>query len=143
MPPEALAPLKLSLPYLGDSARATRPPLKWPGGKRWQIPHLLPLWRPHRHRRFVEPFCGGLAVSLGLSPARALLNDLNPHVINLYRCLQLGFRITLPMRNSKILFDVYRKRLNRLIVGGKAETPEAAALFYYLNRTGFNGLCRF
>src|SRR5581483_1254888 len=26
---------------------------------------------------------------------------------------------------------------------GQAETREAAALFYYLNRTGFNGLCRF
>jgi len=30
----------------------------------------------------VEPFCGGLAVTLGLRPARALLNDANPHVIN-------------------------------------------------------------
>jgi DNA adenine methylase len=26
---------------------------------------------------------------------------------------------------------------------GKASTKEAAALFYYLNRTGYNGLCRF
>src|SRR5437879_5145760 len=23
-----------------------RPPLKWAGGKRWQIPHLRPLWQP-------------------------------------------------------------------------------------------------
>ena len=26
---------------------------------------------------------------------------------------------------------------------GKGESREGAALFYYLNRTGFNGLCRF
>ena len=42
--------------------------MKWAGGKRWQVPHLLPLWRPHSRKRLVEPFCGGLAVTLGLSP---------------------------------------------------------------------------
>ena len=26
---------------------------------------------------------------------------------------------------------------------GKADTAEAAGLFYYLNRAGYNGLCRF
>ena len=70
-----------------------RPPLKWAGGKRWQIPHLRPLWEPHAHRRLVEPFCGGLAVALGLNPATALLNDANPHLVNFYRWLQRGLRI--------------------------------------------------
>jgi DNA adenine methylase len=56
-----------------------RPPLKWAGGKRWQVPYLLPIWDVHSNRRLVEPFCGGLAVTLGLTPARALLNDANPH----------------------------------------------------------------
>src|ERR1044072_887531 len=40
-----------------------RPPLKWAGGKRWQVPHLRPLWEAHRDKRLVEPFCGGLAVA--------------------------------------------------------------------------------
>jgi DNA adenine methylase len=143
MPLEVRVAPEVSLPSLEDFVAVSRPPLKWPGGKRWQIPHLLPLWRPHNHRRMVEPFCGGLAVSLGLSPARALLNDLNPYLINFYRWLQRGLRVTLPMRNSKILFAAHRKRFNRLIAEENAETAEAAALFYYLNRTGFNGLCRF
>src|SRR5439155_6763619 len=51
-----------------------RPPLKWAGGKRWQLPHLRPFWMTRTHRRLVEPFCGGLAVALGLAPERALLN---------------------------------------------------------------------
>ena len=50
------------------AARQLSPPLKWAGGKRWQVPHLRPLWKPHARRRLVEPFCGGLAVALGLRP---------------------------------------------------------------------------
>jgi DNA adenine methylase len=119
------------------------PPLKWAGGKRWQIPHLRPLWEAHYHRRLVEPFCGGLAVALGLMPQRALLNDLNPHLINLYRWLQKGLRIDLPMENDRELFYAHRDRFNALLSSGRGTFREAAALFYYLNRTGYNGLCRF
>ncbi len=119
------------------------PALKWAGGKRWQVPHLKPLWAQHSGRRLVEPFCGGLAVTLGLSPNRALLNDANPHLINFYRWLQKGLRIDLPMENDEALFYQHRDRFNALLAGGKGASRESAALFYYLNRTCFNGLCRF
>ena len=120
-----------------------RPPLKWAGGKRWLVQHLHPLWEPYRERRLVEPLCGGLAVTIGLNPARALHNDISPHAINFYRHLKRGLRIALPMRNERTLYDAYRRRFNRLIAGVGARSAEAAALFYYLNRTGYNGLCRF
>jgi DNA adenine methylase len=119
------------------------PPLKWAGGKRWQVPHLRPLWAPHQHRRLVEPFCGGLAVSLGLRPARALLNDSNPHLIAFYEWLARGLTIDLPMKNDERQFYQHRQRFNALVDGGETGGPEAASLFYYLNRTGYNGLCRF
>ncbi len=120
-----------------------RPPLKWAGGKRWQVPYLRPLWEPHARRRLVEPFCGGLAVTLGLSPNRALLNDANEHLIHFYRWLQKGLRVDLVMKNNEALFYRHREQFNELLASGKGESREAAALFYYLNRTGFNGLCRF
>jgi len=120
-----------------------RPPLKWAGGKRWQVPYLKPLWEAHSHRRLVEPFCGGLAVALGLLPDGALLNDANPHLINFYRWLQRGLRTDLAMQNSERLFYRHRNRFNALLAEGRGDGAEAAALFYYLNRTGFNGLCRF
>jgi DNA adenine methylase len=56
--------------------------------------HLNALWQPYKERRYVEPFCGGLAVALGLQPRRALLNDANPHLINFYRQLQQGLELT-------------------------------------------------
>lgn len=124
-------------------APTLRPPLKWAGGKRWQVPRILPLWEAHRSRRLVEPFCGGLAVTLGLSPARALLNDANPHLINFYRWLQKGLSIDIPMENSEALFYRHRDRFNELLRTGGHDSREAAMLFYYLNRTGYNGLCRF
>ena len=124
-------------------SEAVKPPLKWAGGKRWQVPHLRPLWEAHSHRRLVEPFCGGLAVTLGLQPQRALLNDANPHLINFYRWLKKGLRVTIQAENNEALFYQQRERFNDLMRDGKSGTQEAAALFYYLNRTGYNGLCRF
>lgn len=47
------------------------------------------------------------------------------------------------MRNEAGFYYEYRARFNRLIANGGAESAEAAALFYYLNRTCYNGLCRF
>jgi len=120
-----------------------KPPLKWAGGKRWLIPQLLSLWTLHKARRLVDPFCGGLAVPLGLRPLRACLSDANPHLINFYRWLHCGFTTSMPMHNDEGLYYRYRNRFNELLRTGEEHSAEAAALFYYLNRTGYNGLCRF
>ena len=121
-----------------------KPPLKWAGGKRWLVPRLRALWCGYTRRRLVEPFCGGLAVALGLDPRRALLNDTNPHLINFYRHLRTGFAIRIPMDNERELYYRHRDEFNRLAATARGRTSrKAAELFYYLNRTGFNGLCRF
>lgn len=124
-------------------APSVNPPLKWAGGKRWLLPHLQPLWSKHRQRRLVEPFCGGLAVTLGLLPRHALLNDVNPHLINFYRQIKHGLQLTIDAGNDRETFDKNRDRFNGLIQEGEERSNEAAQLFYYLNRTGYNGLCRF
>ena len=146
MPATAVEPRKRSRPAISptitglrptpESPATVRPPLKWAGGKRWQLPHLRPLWELHADRRLVEPFCGGLAVTLSLTPERALLNDINPHVINFYRWLKRGLATTLPMKNDERLYYAHRDRFNELLAHGQAKSAEAAALFYYLNRTG-------
>jgi len=133
--PQTTLALPLELPAV--------PPLKWAGGKRWLVPLLSALWKDHAERHLVEPFCGALAVTLGLSPRKALLNDSNPHLINFYRWVKRGFEANLWMENDRELYYVHRSRFNELLLKGESESAEAAALFYFLNRTAFNGLCRF
>jgi DNA adenine methylase len=106
-----------------------KPPLKWAGGKRWLLPHLAPLWHSHSFRRYVEPFCGGLAAALGLRPSRALLNDINPHLINLYAHLQRGLEITIEMKNDEPSFYRDRSRFNQLIKDGEWQGAEAAHVY--------------
>lgn len=134
----------------GDNAKAVmiaearfKPPLKWAGGKRWLLPALKELWADHMQRRLVEPFVGGMAVALGLAPRRALLNDINHHLINFYRWLGRGLIIGLEMEYGEAMYYDRRRRFNELVRQGQDDTQEAAELFYYMNRTGYNGLCRF
>ncbi|MCM3904344.1 MAG: Dam family site-specific DNA-(adenine-N6)-methyltransferase [Pyrinomonadaceae bacterium] len=119
------------------------PPLKWAGGKRWLVPQVAAIWERHNSKRYVEPFCGGLAMALGLKPRDALLNDINPHLINFYSQVQNGLEVRIEMANDEQLFYAHRDRFNRMIKQGKIKTQPAAQLFYFLNRTCFNGLCRF
>ena len=135
------------MPFLSDDDigwPTVKPPLKWAGGKRWLVPDLRAVWRGYTRRRLVEPFCGGLAVALGLDPHRALLNDANPHLINFYRHLQRGLVVRTPMKNDGELYYRHRDEFNRTIATPRGRgSRKAAGLFYFLNRTGFNGLCRF
>jgi DNA adenine methylase len=126
-----------------DPIFSLKPPLKWAGGKRWLLPYLRNFWDPKGSYRLVEPFCGGLAVTLGLMPHFALLNDINPHLMNFYSWLKQGLVIQIPMNNLPDQYYHYRDWFNTLLKEKKHYTIEAASLFYYLNRTGYNGLCRF
>jgi DNA adenine methylase len=127
-----------------SSERILPPPLKWAGGKRWLLSTLAPLFEKYRDKRLVEPFAGGMAVTLGLLPERALVNDINPHLINFYSQIRQGLQIAdEELVNERDFYFKQRDLFNSLIESGEANTPRAAVLFYYLNRTGFNGLCRF
>ena len=47
------------------------------------------------------------------------------------------------LANSRAAYYALRTRFNALLERGDEATSEAAGIFYYLNRTGYNGLCRF
>ncbi len=122
-----------------------KPIIKWTGGKRWLAPILQALFEPYRQDkiRLIEPFTGGMAVALGINPEYALLNDINPYLINFYKQVQKGLKINVALHNSADHYYALRERFNQLIQTKKYQNKEAANIFYYLIRTGYNGLCRF
>jgi len=97
----------------------------------------------HETCRLVEPLCGGLAVALHIQPNYALLNDINQHLINFYIQIKKGLKIDSEMINQSDFFYERREEFNTLIKNNEYLSKRAAELFYYLNRTCFNGLCRF
>lgn len=119
------------------------PYLKYPGGKRKLVNEIAQYWQPYQGFRLVELFVGSVAVALGLQPRQALLNDLNPHLINLHQWVQQGLAITIEMKVDRDFYSTQRKRFNYLVDSGQANSAESAQLLYYLNRTDFNGLMRF
>lgn len=119
------------------------PFLKYAGGKRALVPQIAKYWKPYSDRRLVELFVGSAAVALGLKPEKALLNDLNPHLINLHRWVQKGLEVKLETQNERAFYIEQRRKFNQLIKSGGEASCEAAELLYYFNRTGFNGLMRF
>jgi DNA adenine methylase len=48
---------------------------------------------------------GSLSVALGLQPDRALLNDANIHLVNLYHHLQQGLAVTIEMKNERSAYS--------------------------------------
>lgn len=118
------------------------PIIKWAGGKRWMKDILTEIWLANPSSRFVEPFCGALGASLAVSPKKALLNDFNGHLIELYRGIKRGEEFDIHMENNESLYYQYRQAFNEISYT-EGCTWETAQLFFYMIQTGFNGLCRF
>lgn len=119
------------------------PILKWAGGKRWFVDRIKPMWKYSGADRLVEPFCGGMAITLGILPQRVLLNDINSHLINFYIWVKKGLLFSIEMNNDKELYYEHRTEFNKLISNGGANSKTAAEYFYFLNKTCYNGLSRF
>ena len=118
--------------------------LKWAGNKQRLLPRILPFFEDTP--RLVEPFVGSATVFLNTAYKTYLLNDCNPDLIQLYRILQQkgdnfidqAAPYFKPEFNCAEAYYRLRQEFNECRVPEKR-----AALFLYLNRHGFNGLCRY
>jgi len=95
---------------------------------------------PHIRGRYIEPFCGSACLFLELNPIRALLGDVNPHLISAYAALKAA-----PDAVASILagWNVDKETYLHLrgLAAGKDPAFDAAK-FLYLNRYCFNGVYR-
>lgn len=64
-----------------------KPILKWVGGKRKLYP-TISKFMPKQFNNYIEPFFGGGAVLFALQPKKAIINDLNYELINVYNCIK-------------------------------------------------------
>ena len=141
----------------------TRPFLKWAGGKRQLLPALRRFY-PETFNAYFEPFLGSGAVYFDLH-ARGLLDDRvatltdsNADLIACYTTVRdhteqvidelSALARDYDRRGAAHYYDVRNERFNparrALVTGadGIGYTPALAAMFIYLNRTGYNGLFR-
>ena len=63
-----------------------KPFVKWAGGKR-QIIEKLKMYVPDEYEIYYEPFVGGGALLFELSPKKAVINDSNKELMNVYSVL--------------------------------------------------------
>src|SRR3989442_8490760 len=114
------------------------PLLKWPGGKRALLPHLLPLI-PSSFNRYIEPFFGGGALFFAIRPHKAFLSDSNPHLINCYiQVRDHPEEVIARLKRHKNSEREYYKIRER-----EPKTPVSrAARLIYLATLSFNGIHR-
>lgn len=123
---------------LSSIATGTAPLLKWPGGKRFLVPHLTP-FIPTGFRRYFEPFLGSGALFFALRPPLAHLSDNNSELTNFFTVVRdkpASFKRSLSkLKNSKDDYYNVRDWSPRTSVG-------RAARFIYLTNLSFNGIYR-
>lgn len=122
-----------------------KPFLKWAGAKTPLIRTLRGLF-PDGDYRFIEPFVGSGVVFLNTRYRTSLLSDSNRDIISLYgvlkvrreRFIEICRGLFIPENRTAERFYKLREEFNQSEYGERR-----AALFLYLNRHCFNGLCRY
>ncbi len=121
-----------------------RPFLKWAGGK-YDLVEKIIKYLPDR-KILIEPFLGAGSIFLNTDYEKYILNDINEDLINLYRTIQEDSGNFI--RDAKRFFQkrnqtekAYYRLRNRF--NHSDEIYERSLLFLYLNRHGYNGLCRY
>lgn len=65
-----------------------QPFVKWAGGKRQLLTEITSLL-PKKFETYVEPFIGGGALLFHLQPSKAIINDLNSELMNVYVVIKI------------------------------------------------------
>ena len=122
-----------------------RPFLKWAGGKTRLVAAIREL-APAGPKRLIEPFAGSAALALNFDAPHVVLADTNSDLIAVFAALQREPEafiarcrtLFVPENNRAAAYYALRAAFN-----AATDIAERASLFVYLNRHGYNGLCRY
>ena len=120
------------------------PFLKWVGGKRQLMPAIKELI-PKNYSNYYEPFIGGGAVLFNLQPKKAVINDFNKELINVYKTIkenpeELISDLKTHKNESDYFYDL--RALDREENFENLSNIKRASRVIYLNKTCYNGLYR-
>ena len=122
-----------------------RPFMKWAGGKRQLLSQFDP-FIPSKFNKYIEPFVGGGAMFFYLLPERAVLMDINPELINIYKVIQQNVdALIASLKQHKNEEEYYYKIRNIDLdkeIFAKWTDVQKASRNIYMNHTCFNGLYR-
>ncbi len=126
-----------------------KPFVKWAGGKRQVINELLK-YVPDEFDTYYEPFVGGGALLFELSPKKAVINDSNEELMNVYNvlCNEEKFKKMCNLLNSyetkhseEFYYNIRNKDRSKTAFNRLSDYTRAARTIY-LNKACFNGLYR-
>ena len=126
-----------------------KPFLKWAGGKR-QIVDELKKYIPLEYDCYYEPFVGAGALLFELSPKKAVINDSNRELMNVYNVLcdyekynkMCKLLNSYEIKNSEeFYYEIRNKDRNKNMFNRLSDYTKAARTIY-LNKACFNGLYR-
>jgi DNA adenine methylase len=118
--------------------------LKWAGGKYSLIEDITA--KLPQAKKLIEPFVGAGSVFLNTDYSKYLLNDINADLINLYNIVKHQSTDYI-MDSAKLFSPAYNEEQRyyqiRQAFNDSEDIYERAVYFLYLNRHGYNGLCRY
>ena len=126
-----------------------KPFVKWAGGKRQIMPEIKK-YVPENYDTFYEPFVGGGAVFFELAPRKAVLNDYNSELMNVFECIKdeekfdkMCTELNHHEANHSEEYYYQVRNIDRDVKKyNKLADYKKAARTIYLNKACFNGLYR-
>ncbi len=118
--------------------------LKWAGGK-YGLSDVITKMLP-KGERLLEPFVGAGSIFLNSDYQHYILNDINQDLISLYQIIQLDVQTFI--KDARQLFcsennTPERYYQIRAAFNASNDSYQRSIYFLYLNRHGYNGLCRY
>lgn len=126
-----------------------KPFVKWAGGKRQVMSDIKKLL-PEKFGTYYEPFVGGGALFFELSPKKAVLNDYNAELTNVYNCIKDDSKFEKMCHeldhheanhSEQYYFEIRNIDKDRIKFAHISDYKRAARTIY-LNKACFNGLYR-
>ncbi len=126
---------------MSDENQPVFPILKWPGGKSWLAERLSQIIGDEiaTNGTYYEPFLGAGSIYFYFRPEKSILSDVNPALINFYKCLRNNsdkiIKRVWSFSNKSECYYKVRNMHPRTDIGESAR-------FLYLNKTCWGGVYR-